>query len=352
MSTELLNNLPISIITVKRDYTINYANAAAEAFLGGGLANLHGTKLTHFIVAENHFVELIENAFAAEALIKEYDFTIAVARKGKRHVNLQILPIENAEEIMIVIDDLGMASKLTHHIFKREGARSAGNMASILAHEVKNPLSGIRGAAQLLQKTVSIEDQSLTKLICSEVDRIRDVMEEMEIFSNQTEIQAQPINIHEVLQYVRLISENGGAAHVNFKENYDPSLPEVLGNRNLLIQLFLNLFNNAAEALGNHSEPVITLTTSYQSGFRFKPENSTESRSLPIIVSVEDNGGGISPELRETIFDPFVTTKSGGKGLGLAIVAKIISDHGGAIELDSGVQKGARFKILLPAAIN
>jgi two-component system nitrogen regulation sensor histidine kinase GlnL len=223
-------------------------------------------------------------------------------------------------------------------------------MASILAHEVKNPLSGIRGAAQLLQKTVSPDDQQLTELICTEVDRIRDVIEEMEIFSNPSELKTESLNIHEVLQYVRLLAEKGVATHVEFREIYDPSIPDVSGNRNLLIQLFLNIVKNAAEALITHDRAVITLTTSYQSGFRLKPQGGSRSRSLPIVVCIEDNGPGIPTELHGNIFDPFVTTKEGGKGLGLAVVAKIVADHGGVIELDKEVKEGTRFRILLPAA--
>lgn len=339
-SADLLSLLPNGVITVTRDCVIRYANAAAEDFLGESISALAGKEITQFIYPPTRLLELINTAFETNSLIKEYDITLSGRRIGLRTVNLQILPLDEAQGALIVIDDRG----ISQHMSPQERARFTHGMASILAHEVKNPLSGIRGAAQLLQKTAAAEDRKLTRLIMDEADRIRDVIEEMEIFSNPSELKTENVNIHEVLQYVRLLSEQGFASEVSFREVYDPSIPGVAGHRNLLIQLFLNLIKNAAEALGQTFEPLITLSTYYQSGFRFN------SRALPVVVCVEDNGPGIPEELRESVFDPFVTTREGGKGLGLAIVMKIVSDHGGTLVLEEGAKAGVRFKIFLPAA--
>jgi two-component system nitrogen regulation sensor histidine kinase GlnL len=350
MSEAILNNLPSCVLSVTRNYAITYANASAEAFLGESRVTLAGQMLNKFFSSATHLLELVELAFEGKTFIKEYDFLISGPRIGERAVNLQIQPLDSGEEVILVIDDRGMASKLSQHILQRDHARSAAAMASILAHEVKNPLAGIRGAAQLLGKTVSEEDRSLTQLICNEVDRIRDVIGEMEIFSNPSQIKTEAINIHEVLQYVRLLVEKSTALPVQFKEIYDPSLPEVAGNRNLLIQLFLNLIKNAVEAIAEQQSPVITIHTAYHSGLRLRHEGDAQSHPLPIFVSIEDNGPGIAADMRENIFDPFVTNKEGGKGLGLAVAAKIVADHGGSIELDDTFKSGCRFKILLPAA--
>lgn len=346
MNADLLSLFPSGVITISRNYVITYANAAAEHILGESVAVLTGKELTHFIYPAMHVLELIDTAFANAALVKEYDIVLGGPRAGTHTVNLQILPLEGNTEALIVINDRG----ISQHMPQWESARLTSGMASILAHEVKNPLSGIRGAAQLLQKTASPEDQKLTALIVSEVDRIKDVIEEMEIFSNPTDLKTENVNIHEALQYVRLLAEQGFGKHVTFREIYDPSIPDVAGHRNLLIQLLLNLIKNASEALHETQGALITLSTSYQSGFRFKAPGALESRALPVAVSIEDNGPGITPELKESIFDPFVTNKQGGKGLGLAIVAKIITDHGGTIVLDESVRVGTRFKIFLPAA--
>ncbi|MEI6731034.1 MAG: ATP-binding protein, partial [Pseudomonadota bacterium] len=293
--------------------------------------------------------ELIDNVFKNKALIRQYDFLVSGINIEQRKINLQILPIENSDEIMLVSDDLGIAGKLNNNVFSNDKLNSAGNMAAILAHEIKNPLSGIRGAAQLLGKNANHDDKILTDLICKEVDRIRDVIEETEIFSDRQAIVKSSINIHEVLYHVRKLAETGFASHVHFKENYDPSIPEINANKNLLIQLFINLIKNAAEELQNHASPLITITTSYQSGFKFKPSGEDKIVALPIVISIQDNGGGIKNEMRNNLFDPFVSNKNGGKGLGLTIVAKIVADHGGIIELDEDVKSGTKFKILLPA---
>lgn len=342
---DLLGLLPSAVVTVTPEYIIGYANAGAEAFFGEGRAALTGRQIVHFIHPATRLMELIDSAFTNRTLIKEYDAPLGV-RGGLRTTNIQILPLDDAPEAMIVIDDRG----IVQHMPQRESARFTSGMASILAHEVKNPLSGIRGAAQLLEKAVSDEDAKLTALIVSEVDRIKDVIEEMEIFSNPSELKVENVNIHEVLQYVRLLSEQGFASHIRFREVYDPSIPDVPGHRNLLIQLILNLVKNSSEALAKHPTPSITLSTSYQGGLRMKTPGTRGSRALPVVVSIEDNGPGIAADLRASIFDPFVTTKEGGHGLGLAVVAKIVADHGGVIALDENVKEGSRFRIFLPAA--
>ncbi len=350
MTPDLLNVLPNGIVTVTRDYLIRYVNPAAENFLGGSRSSLYGREIAHFVYPATRLLTLIDNAFSQRALIKEYNIMLSSPRMGSREVNLQILPLDNGNEALLVVDDRGMESKLSRHMSQRENLRSVSGMASILAHEVKNPLSGIRGAAQLLQQTVSPADRALTTLICNEVDRIRDVMEQMDVFSNPSELKTEALNIHEILQYVRLLIEKGTAYPIQFREIYDPSLPPVAGHRNLLIQLFINIIKNASEALENSEYPTIIITTSYHSGFRFKPQGSTSGLALPVAICIEDNGTGISPELHENIFDPFVTTKPDGKGLGLAIASKIVADHKGAIELDTDAHTGTRFRILLPAA--
>ena len=309
-SNALLALLPNCVICVTRDFNISYANAAAEDFLGESFAVLKSKKLDQFLRPSTHVMELVELVFSGKSLLKEYDVPLSGRQGGIRNVNIQILPLEKESGSLIVIDDRGTS----HHMPQRESSRLTSGMASILAHEVKNPLSGIRGAAQLLHKIVSDEDCKLTSLIVDEVDRIKHLIEEMEIFSNPSDLKTESLNIHEILQYVILLAGKGFARHVKFRETYDPSLPDVLGNRNLLIQLFVNLVKNASEAVLGQKNPVITFTTYYKSGFRFKAPGTQESRALPVVVCVEDNGPGIPKELRESIFDPFVTTKEGGKG--------------------------------------
>jgi two-component system nitrogen regulation sensor histidine kinase GlnL len=170
----------------------------------------------------------------------------------------------------------------------------------------------------------------------------------MEVFSDRRPLDRRPVNIHEVLDRVRLVAQSGFARHVHFLEDYDPSLPPVLGNRDALIQVFMNLVKNAAEAVPTDGGE-IQISTAYQHGVRLAVAGGTDRLELPLVVSIADNGEGIPEDLRPHLFDPFVTTKHNGTGLGLALVAKVIDDHGGVIEFDSQPRRTV-FRVCLPMA--
>ena len=253
---------------------------------------------------------------------------------------------EGGDLLVLTLHERSMADKMDRQLTHRSAARSVTAMAAMLAHEVKNPLSGIRGAAQLLEQDADAGGRELTQLICEETDRIVALVNRMEAFSDYAPVTRGEINIHEVLDRVRKIAQSGFARHVSIREEYDPSLPPVPGDHDLLLQVFLNLVKNAAEAAPSAGGEIV-LTTAYRQGRRLASPGGDGRRHLPLMASVADNGAGIPEDLKPHLFDPFVTTKRNGTGLGLALVAKVIGDHGGVIEFDSQPRRTV-FRVFLP----
>jgi two-component system, NtrC family, nitrogen regulation sensor histidine kinase GlnL len=343
----LLAALPDPVLALDRDNIVRFVNPAAEQFFGTSAAGLSGHPFAEILAPQSPVFALLEAVRRSGGSIAEYDVPIEGPRLAPRSVTIQGAPAgEGSDLVVLSLHERSMADKMDRQLTHRNAARSVTAMAAMLAHEVKNPLSGIRGAAQLLEQDTDEAGRELTQLICDETDRIVALVDRMEAFSEHAPISRTEVNIHEVLDRVRKIGQSGFARHVRLTEEYDPSLPPVHGDRDLLLQAFLNLVKNAAEA-APETGGEITLTTAYRHGLRLAVPGGEGRRHLPLMVAVVDNGGGIPDDLKPHLFDPFVTTKRNGTGLGLALVAKVIGDHGGVIEFDSQPRRTV-FRVFLP----
>ncbi|HEY1299511.1 MAG TPA: ATP-binding protein [Stellaceae bacterium] len=345
--SSVLAALPDPVVVVDRGGLIRSVNPAAEQFFGSGATALLGSPLADLLAPRSPLLALVEAVGHVGNSVCEYDVLLEGARFGSRVVTIEGAPVgEAAGFVVLSLHERSIVDKMDRQLTQRGAARSMTAMAAMLAHEVKNPLSGIRGAAQLLEQDADADARELTRLICDETDRIVALVDRMEAFAEYHPVAREAINIHEVLERVRRAAQSGFARHVRLVEDYDPSLPLVHGNRDLLVQAFLNIVKNASEAVPRADGEII-LATAYRQGLRLPGPGGEGRRRLPLMVSVTDNGSGIPEELRPFLFDPFVTSKRNGSGLGLALAAKVVGEHGGVIEFDSQPRKTV-FRVFLP----
>jgi len=359
--TCLLEALPNPLIALNKQNNIIFANAASENFFQSSFKSLGRKGLKAIIPPTSPLLGLLKDARSRNATFNEYGVVVGgPGTGGERVVDLQIAPVitPNIDQqglIVMQIMTRSMAQKIDQQLTHRSAARTVTGMASMLAHEIKNPLSGIRGAAQLLETSLEDDDLELTELIVTETDRIKDLVNQMEEFSDERPISREPINIHAILSHVRKVAISGFAKNIPIFEKYDPSLPRVYGNRDQLVQVLLNLVKNAAEAIIESAEDGnIVFSTAFRPGVHLsmrgnKTSSNNDRISLPLEVKITNTGSTIPADILPHMFEPFVSSKPNGKGLGLALTAKIIGDHGGVIDCTSKNNK-TEFAILLPMA--
>jgi two-component system, NtrC family, nitrogen regulation sensor histidine kinase GlnL len=345
----VLNALPHPVLMVGPDGKIAEANVAAEAFFEVSMLLLRRHQLRDLVPFGSPLLALIDQVRNRGSAVNEYRVDLSTPRNpGERLVDLNVAPVqERPGHVVVMLQERTIADKMDRQLTHRGAARSVIALAAMLAHEIKNPLSGIRGAAPLLEQGASEDDRTLTRLICDEADRIVKLVDRMEVFADERPVEREPVNIHVVLDRVKKLALSGFGRNIKFVETYDPSLPPVLANRDQFIQVFLNLVKNAVEAIGDNGDGQIELTTAFRPGVRLQVPGSKTRVSLPLEFCVKDNGNGVPADLLPHLFDPFVTTKPTGTGLGLALVAKIVGDHGGIIECESQ-PRHTIFRVLMP----
>ena len=346
-SEKILNALSDPIICIDEDLYIFYANGAAEQFFKTSLSHLKNTNLNKCIPEDSPIFNLINQSKQTQRAIFEHDLTLESPKIGFHCLNIHSSPIaELPGAIVITLQLRSIAEKLERKLRHQGTARTTHAMASMLAHEIKNPLSGIKGAAQLIEQTSSEREKELTALIKNETDRICKLIDKMGVFAESGLILRESVNIHKVLDRVIKVAKAGFGRKISIITSFDPSLPPVVGDQDQLIQVFLNLIKNAAEAIPKVSGQII-LKTTYEQGVRYAINKQQSRVHLPLAISVVDNGPGIKDELLDHVFEPFVSNKANGKGLGLSLVAKVVNDHGGLVEFDNKPNQ-TTFTVLLP----
>lgn len=342
---QLMLALPLPILAVNAAGQVVQVNDAAQEFFMASATRLQQHNLTQLLGEGHGLLDLLGVAVNEHAPVREKHMAFNFGKVI--YADVLVYPIDDAAQMIgILIQPLGVADTIDQHFTAQKSASHVSSIAGVLAHEIKNPLAGIRGAAQLLALSASEDEQPLTQLITDETDRITRLIDHMEQFGAGAPPAMAQFNIHEVLGHVQQLAQAGFAQNIDFIEEYDPSLPDVWGSRDQMIQLILNLVKNAAEACEGVEEPQIKLTTAFRPGLWVTQDGGTRVH-LPLEVCVHDNGCGIPEAVKPHIFEPFNTSKPTGRGLGLALAAKIIRDHGGLISADS-TPSGTRFKLVLP----
>ena len=347
---QMMDILPFPVFMLDENDRFLWLNHAAEGFFHSSQAMLVPMQMSELLISDSPFFSLVRRARQSERPVSDKSLRLISPKFGVRNAAIQVTPLpvsENVDErgaVLVTLQEQGLTDKLAAQNTVKSAALSMSKMTSLLAHEVKNPLAGIKGAAQLLETEIPEESRELSSMIVTEADRITALLNRIENLSSDMPVQLKDVNIHEILDHCIRITTASFGRHLDIKCHYDPSLPNIDADPDLLVQCFLNLFKNASEVTDDKG--ILKLTTSYNLS-RYLSTSQSFQVHLPLQIEIEDNGSGIPEELQDYIFEPFISGKQSGSGLGLAMVASVVADHGGAISVDTS-PAGTCFTVNLP----
>ncbi len=337
MQNNILNELRTPVFLVNKKNEVEYINEIGEEFFGVSSSILIGKKINEFIPNDSPILNLIERVRRNKVGITEESLDFSNLKFPNRKVRAHLVPLSfDNNKIIIQISQLALSEMFQSQRINSKVSKSFSSMIDLLMHELKNPLAGIKGASQLLEIDIKSNQNltELTQLISIECDRITELLNRMEqISNNNVELEYESINIHEILNHCKRVAENSFGNKMNFINEYDPSLPRLFANKNLLIQIIINLLKNASEACQNNGN--IKIKTSFNSSKITSFGNEDVPTPLPLQIEIIDFGIGIPKNLRSSIFDPFVSSKKEGKGLGLSVVASGLEEMGAVIDVSS-----------------
>ncbi|KAE9628506.1 two-component system sensor histidine kinase NtrB [Parasedimentitalea maritima] len=332
--TALWASLPVPAFLIDAEDCILDVNSAGEGFLNASCKSVLGHPIWDQIAIDAPIEDALLRSRRDGTPLFVNDIDVGSGSRAPLQCGVQFAHVVGKPgQMLLMLTPRELAGSMTRAQSAKSAAQSAIGMAEMLAHEIKNPLAGITGAAQLLSMNLAQDDLELTDLIVEECRRIVKLLDQVEQFGNLSPPDFQPVNLHDVLDRARRSALLGFGAHMTIVDDYDPSLPMAWGDADQLLQVVLNLLKNASEAAEN-KHGTIKIRTFYEHSFRLRRSDGT-GKTLPLQIEVIDDGPGLPPAIQEDVFDPFVSGRENGTGLGLALVSKIISDHKGWISVSS-----------------
>jgi len=350
-AARMIASLPLAVLLISPDQTVAFINPAAEQLLGQSARKIVDKSVTRLLSFDEPLI--LQRLSEGDAQVFARGSQVRFGTSPPRRLDVMLAPVTHCPgwQMLALHETVGVEALSGDGAGAGGGEGAALRAPEVLAHEIKNPLAGIRGAAQLLDRKLEGSDRALTELITSEVDRIAKLIDQMQSLSRRSAEPAVPSNLHEAVRRAQAILAASAPDTFAVDEEFDPSLPPVLCNPDALVQVVLNLMTNAREACAGLAQPRIAVRTRFASGIQLHSGPGGQPLRLPIELRISDNGPGIDPALRDHIFEPFVTAKKSGQGLGLALVQKLVREMNGRVTHDREDATGlTHFRIHLPVA--